>query len=49
MPSNDRNAVATAAIGAALFGLVAFAYPTLIPALTIALAAWLAFHAFLKL
>ncbi|NUK85931.1 hypothetical protein [Streptomyces lunaelactis] len=49
MPDRDRTAVATAALGAVLAGLVAYAHPVLIPALTIAFAAWVALYAYLKL
>lgn len=49
MQSTDRAAIATAAIGSALVSVVAYSHPALIPALTVGLAAWLAFYAFLKL
>lgn len=48
MPT-DRNTVAIALIGAVLAGLIAVAYPALIPALGIATAAFVAIAAFLKL
>ncbi|MEU4732938.1 hypothetical protein [Streptomyces sp. NPDC023588] len=47
--STDRTTIATALIGAALVGLVAVAYPALIPALTVTLAAFGALYLFLKL
>ncbi|MFI1452156.1 hypothetical protein [Streptomyces virginiae] len=47
--SNDRTTIATALIGSAIAGLVAVAYPALIPALTVALAAFGALYLFLKL
>lgn len=49
MQSPDRSAIATAAIGSALACFVAYAYPALIPALTIGLGAWVALYALLKL
>ncbi len=49
MQSPDRSAIATAAIGAVLVCVVAYGHPSLIPALTVGLAAWLALYAFLKL
>ncbi|MFE7931275.1 hypothetical protein ACFU6S_21570 [Streptomyces sp. NPDC057456] len=48
-PQNDRHTVATVLIGTAIAGLIAVAYPALIPALTIALAAFMALAVFLKL
>ena len=48
MPT-DRTTIATALMGAAIAGLIAVAHPTLIPALTLALAAFVALLAFLKL
>ncbi|UUY52792.1 hypothetical protein NRK68_36670 (plasmid) [Streptomyces yangpuensis] len=47
--STDRTTIATALIGASLVGFVAVAYPALIPALTLALAAFGALYLFLKL
>ncbi|WP_435279692.1 hypothetical protein [Streptomyces sp. 1222.5] len=49
MQSHDRSALATAAIGSAFACFVAYGHPNLIPALTIALAVWVALYAFLKL
>ncbi|GAB7101807.1 hypothetical protein JCM4814A_01210 [Streptomyces phaeofaciens JCM 4814] len=49
MQSPDRSAIATAAIGSALACFVAYAYPALVPALTVGLAVWVALYAFLKL
>jgi hypothetical protein len=49
MPSNDRTSIATAAIGAALAGVVAASHPGLIPALTVALAAFVVLAALLRL
>ncbi|WP_159401307.1 hypothetical protein [Streptomyces maremycinicus] len=45
----DRHTVALALIGTVLVGLIAVAYPALIPALTIALAAFMALAFFLQL
>ncbi|WP_330469329.1 hypothetical protein OG547_35365 (plasmid) [Streptomyces longwoodensis] len=45
----DRHAVALALMGAALAGFIAFAHPALIPALTVAFAAFMALAAFLML
>lgn len=47
--SNDRNTIATALLGTAFVGFIALAYPAAIPALSLAVAAFLAFAAFLKL
>jgi hypothetical protein len=49
MQNPERSAIATAAIGSALACAVAYAHPSLIPALTIGLAVWIAFYSFLKL
>lgn len=51
MPNNpnDRHGVALALMGTVLAGLIAVAYPVLIPALGIALAAFMAIAVFLKL
>ncbi|MGW1903059.1 hypothetical protein ACWCQB_38120 [Streptomyces hirsutus] len=46
---NDRNTIATALLGTAFVGFVALAYPGVIPALALALAAFMGFAAFLKL
>ncbi|MFB8040274.1 hypothetical protein ACFC8F_03105 [Streptomyces hydrogenans] len=48
MPA-DRTAIATAAIGAVVAGVIAVSHPTLISALTLALAAFDALYLFLKL
>ncbi|MFE2644617.1 hypothetical protein ACFXDO_18930 [Streptomyces nigra] len=48
-PQNDRHTVAIALMGTALAGLIAVAYPALIPALGVALAAFMALAVFLKL
>ncbi|MEU5666530.1 hypothetical protein [Streptomyces longwoodensis] len=51
MPNDpqDRHTVALALMGAALAGLIALGHPALIPALTIAFAAFMALAVFLKL
>lgn len=46
---NDRSTIALALIGAMLAGLIAVAYPALIPAMTIVLAAFVVLVAFLQL
>lgn len=46
---NDRNTIALALLGTAFVGSVAAAHPALVPALTLALAAFVALAAFLKL
>ncbi|WP_330469286.1 hypothetical protein OG547_35420 (plasmid) [Streptomyces longwoodensis] len=45
----DRHTIALAVMGAVLAGLIALAHPALIPALTIAFAAFMALTVFLKL
>ncbi|MGW0172053.1 hypothetical protein ACWDWT_43925 [Streptomyces sp. NPDC003343] len=45
----DRNTLALALIGTAFVGSIAWAHPAAIPALTLALAAFVALAAFLKL
>ncbi|MEU3551289.1 hypothetical protein [Streptomyces longwoodensis] len=45
----DRHTIVLAVMGAVLAGLVALAHPALIPALTIAFAAFMALAMFLKL
>ncbi|WP_187285460.1 hypothetical protein [Streptomyces sp. OR43] len=47
--STDRTTIATAAMGATIAGLIAVSHPALIPALTLALAAFGALYVFLKL
>ncbi|WP_327190021.1 hypothetical protein [Streptomyces xinghaiensis] len=49
MQSDDRNAVAIALIVTAFAGFVALAYPSLIPALATACAAFMAAAVYLKL
>lgn len=48
-PRNDRHTVALALIGTAMFGLIAVLYPSLIPALTIAITGFMAVAVFLGL
>ncbi|MGO4429213.1 hypothetical protein AB4Z54_63410, partial [Streptomyces sp. MCAF7] len=48
-PRHDRYAIALALVGTGLVGLVAVLYPVLIPALSLALAAFMAIALFLKL
>lgn len=47
--SNDRTAVATLLLGTALIGLIATGHPSLIPALTLSIAAFMGLAHFLKL
>ncbi|MFD5634774.1 hypothetical protein ACFWJM_11615 [Streptomyces sp. NPDC127077] len=48
-PREDRNTIAILLMGTALVGLVAVLYPSLVPALGLALAAFMALALFLKL
>ncbi|MFC9595724.1 hypothetical protein ACFTUC_38755 [Streptomyces sp. NPDC056944] len=48
MPA-DRDRTAIALVGAAVAGIIAVLRPELIPALTLALAAWVALALYLKL
>ncbi|MEU3039252.1 hypothetical protein [Streptomyces griseoaurantiacus] len=48
-PQRDRHTIAIALLGTAFAGLIAVAYPALIPALGIAFAAFMALALFLKL
>ncbi|MEU9951346.1 hypothetical protein [Streptomyces sp. NPDC047939] len=48
MPT-DRTTIVTALMGATIAGLVAVSHPALIPAMTLALAAFVALLMFLKL
>ncbi|WP_406321284.1 hypothetical protein [Streptomyces sp. NBC_01637] len=45
--TNERTAIA--ALGASLAGVIAVAHPSLIPALTLAAAAWVVFATYLRL
>ncbi|MDH6589948.1 hypothetical protein M2161_009139 [Streptomyces sp. SAI-133] len=47
--NDDRTRIAVAALGTGLAALTAQAQPSLIPALTLALAVWVALAVFLKL
>lgn len=49
MPSNERSPIAIAIMGSAFAAYLAITNPAAIPALTLALAAFLALLAFLKL
>ncbi|MGW1395658.1 hypothetical protein ACWD6Q_28805 [Streptomyces nigra] len=49
MPSNERTSIAIAVMGAAFAGYLAMTSPSLIPAITLAVAAFVALLAFLKL
>ena len=49
VPSNERTPIAIAVMGAAFAGYLAMSSPTLIPAITLAVAAFVALLAFLKL
>lgn len=46
-PRNDRHTVALALMGTVMAGLIAVLYPSLIPALTVAFAAFMAIVVFL--
>ncbi|MFG2761507.1 hypothetical protein [Streptomyces wuyuanensis] len=48
-PSDPNFRIVTALIGAAVIGLIAVSYPMLIPALTVASAAFMALALILKL
>ncbi|MEU2717966.1 hypothetical protein [Streptomyces sp. NPDC007205] len=48
MSADNRTVIATAALGATSAGIVAVEHPVLVPALTFALAVWVALCAFLK-
>ncbi|MER6291096.1 hypothetical protein [Streptomyces sviceus] len=47
--NDDRIRIAVAALGTGLVALIAQAHPSLVPALTLALAVWVALTVFLKL
>ncbi|MFF3691702.1 hypothetical protein [Streptomyces sp. NPDC002187] len=49
MPSNERTPIAIAVMGAAFAAYLAVSNPSLIPAITLAVAAFVALLAFLKL
>lgn len=49
VPSNERTPIAIAVMGAAFAGYLAISSPALIPAITLAVAAFVALLAFLKL
>lgn len=48
-PTDPSSRIVTALLGMAVAGLIAVSYPTLIPALTVALAAFMALAVLLKL
>ncbi|MFF9113986.1 hypothetical protein [Streptomyces sp. NPDC014805] len=49
MPNNERTPIAIAVMGAAFAGYLAISSPALIPAITLAVAAFVALLAFLKM
>ncbi|MEW2553658.1 hypothetical protein AB0957_18225 [Streptomyces zhihengii] len=49
MPSNERTTIAIAVMGAAFAAYLAVSSPALVPAITLAVAAFVALLAFLKL